>query len=123
MACANFRTDANHRIVIQSMNNSADAYGGEAVTWQTQSTVWAAITPLSGNEVFRQDQNQSMVKTKMTVRYQSALKDTSDVGAYRVLYDGRIFPVKYVTNYADDMKNEGKSFQVLYCQENEASEQ
>jgi SPP1 family predicted phage head-tail adaptor len=123
MKCTDFRKKANHRVVIQSMSNTGDDYGGESVSWQTQSTVWAAMMPLSGREVFAQDQDQSMVKTKIIIRYQSALKNTATTGAYRVSYDGRIFPVRYVMNVDTNMKDEGKAYQILYCEENAAVEQ
>ena len=123
MSCNNFRTKATHRITIEKMNNTGDDYGGEAVTWETQSTVWAMMSPLSGREVYRQDADQSEVKSKITIRYQSALKDTATTGAYRVSYDGRVFPIRYVMNVDNDMKSEGKAFQILYCEENAPVEQ
>lgn len=123
MKCREFRSKANHRIIIQKMSNTGDNYGGETVSWQTQSTVWADIQPLSGNELFRQDMQQSMVRNKMIIRYQSDLKDTALTGKYRVSYDGRLFPIKYITNLAEDMISEGKAYQILYCEENSAGEQ
>lgn len=122
MKCGEFASKANHRITIQSMSNTGDAYGGETVSWGTQSTVWAAIMPLSGREVYLQDQSQSRVSTKIIIRYQSALKNTQDTGEYRVSYDGRIFPIKYVRNLSSDMKNEGTQYQELFCEEGYPSE-
>ena len=123
MSCAAFRKDATHRIVIQQLNNVADNYGAFSSNWVEKSTVWASIQPLSGAEIYRQDMNQSRVKSKMIIRYDADLKNTSDTAAFRVFYDERIFPIKYVSNVADDMKAEGKSFQILYCEENAAGEQ
>ena len=122
MTCSDFRAKANHRITIQEMSNSSDDYGGQNVSWITQSTVWAAVEPLTGREVWSSDQNNSRVNSKMVIRYQADLKNTASTGAYRVSYDGRIFPIKYVKNVDNDMKREGKSFQILYCEEHYPSE-
>ena len=105
------------------MSNTADDYGGETVTWQTQSTVWAAIKPMSGREIVSQEQNESKVTSKFIIRYQSALKDTALTASYRISYDGRIFPIKYIINYDENMKDEGKQYQLLLCEENAATEQ
>ena len=105
------------------MSNTGDDYGGESTSWTAQSTVWAAIMPLSGREVYTQDQSQSRVTTKIIIRYQSALKDTQTTGAYRVSYDGRFFPVKYIRNLSEDMKSEGTQFQELFCEEGFPTEQ
>jgi|AKVG01.1.fsa_nt_gi SPP1 family predicted phage head-tail adaptor len=118
MKCGEFRAKASHFITIQERSTTSGDYGGVSVTWSDLSTAYAMIKPMSGREVFEQQQMQSRVKTKMIIRYQSALKDTADTAAYRVSCDGRIFPIEYVTNLSDDMKNEGKAFQVLYCSEN-----
>lgn len=118
MKCGQWRTKATHRVVIQEISESGDDYGGFSNSWVTQSTVWAAIEPLNGREVFLQQQNQSRVKSKFIIRYQSALKNTATTGAYRVSYDGRIFPVVYLRNLEEDFKNEGKQYQELYVEEN-----
>lgn len=120
MKCGEWRKNATHRITIQERSEVIDDFGGQTLTWATQSTVWAAIEPLTGREVYLQEQNQSRVTSKMTIRYQSEIKATKDAGALRVSYDGRIFPVKYVRNLADDMKQEGTQYQQLFVEENGA---
>lgn len=117
---AQWRKDATHRIIIQQKDLVDDELGGSETTWTTQSTVWASIKPLTGREVYLQDQDQSKVNSKMVIRYQSALKDTATVAKYQVSYDGRIFPIKFSRNLASDMKNEGKQFIELFVTENEA---
>lgn len=118
MKCGEWRSKANHRVVIQQRSEVADELGAFTNTWVTQSTVWAAIEPLNGREVFLQQQQQSKVKSKFTIRYQSALKNTATTGAYRISYDGRIFPIVYVRNLAEDFKNEGTQYQQLFVEEN-----
>jgi len=119
MKCGEFAGNAKHKITIQSRSEAGDAYGGSDTTWATQSTVWAAITPLSGREVYQQEQKQSRVSSKMVIRYQSALKNTVTTAKLRVSYDGRIFPVDYIRNLDSDMKSEGNVYQELFLTEAE----
>ena len=120
MKCGEWRTNAKHRITIQERSEVVDDFGGQTLTWTTKSTVWASIEPLNGREVYLQEQNQSRVTSKMTIRYQSDLKATRDAGALRISYDGRIFPVNYIRNLDSDMKNEGTQYQQLFVEENGA---
>lgn len=120
MKCGDWRKDAKHRVVIQEKSLADDDYGGSAVTWNTISTVWAAIYPVNGREVYLQDQRQSKVNSKIVIRYISSIKKTSVAGACRVTFDGRTMPIVYIRNLDNDMKNEGKVFQELFVTENEA---
>lgn len=117
--CDNFAGQANKRVVIQPRTDSADNYGGQSVTWTTSNlTVWAVLEPQSGREIHAQGQDQSRVDMKITIRYQSSLKDTATTGKYRVTFDSRVFTVLAIKNLDEDMKREGKAFQVLSCVEN-----
>lgn len=118
MKCGEWRSDANHKITIQSKSLTGDAYGGSSNSWTNQSIVRAVIMPMSGNETFRSAQLESRVTAKMIIRYQSALKDAAVTGKYRVTYDGRTYAVKYIRNLAEDMKNEGNRYQELFVEEN-----
>jgi len=119
--CDNFSGQANQRITIQPRTDTSDNYGGAAATWTANNiSAWAIIEPQSGRETFAQGQDQSRVESKMTIRYQSTLKNTATAGKYRVSFNGRIFPVLYIKNLDEDMKREGRAYQVLYCTENGA---
>ena len=118
MKCGEWRSNASHKITIQSKTLTGDDYGGQSLSWTNQSTPYAMIVPVSGREVFASQQLQSRVTHKMTIRYQSALKNTATTASYQVLYDDRIFSVKYIRNLDDEMKSEGKSYQELYVEEN-----
>jgi SPP1 family predicted phage head-tail adaptor len=120
MKCGEFRAKATHKITIQSFSKAADVYGGSAATPTTQSTPWAAMEPVSGRELYAQDMSQSRVTHKFTIRYQSALKNTAVASEYRISYDGRIFAIQHIRNVDDSMKLEGKSYQVIYAEENGA---
>jgi len=120
MKCGEFPALAKHKITIKTRSEAVTDYGGATTTWPTLATVWAVIEPQNGREVFAQDQIQSRVMSKMVIRYRSDLKDTATSGKYKVSYDGRDFPIVYIKNLDEDMKSEGKVFQVLACEENNA---
>lgn len=119
MKCDSFPARANKRITIQPPTLSSDNYGGASVSWASNNIqAWAIIEPASGREVFAQGQDQSRVDTKMTIRYNSTLKNTATAAKYRVSFDSRIFTVQNIRNMDEDMTREGKAFQVLFCTEN-----
>lgn len=122
MACVrDFIRNAKHKITIQEVTQTSDSYGAFTTTWGTQSQVWAQIIPLSGRELFLQEQNQSKVSSKMVIRYQSALKDTKETVKKRIFYDDRYYSIKFIQNLAEDMKNEGTVYQMIYVEENGGS--
>lgn len=118
MACDSFAAKAKDKITIQSPTETGDIYGGRTISWATQSTPFAYIQPVSGSEVIAQLSSQSRVSHKMTIRYQSALKDISTVSDYRVSFDGRLFGIKAIISYDTDMKSGGKVYQTLFVEEN-----
>ena len=118
-ACDNFAGRARARITIQPRTEAADNYGGQTITWTTSNiSAWAIMEPQSGREVFAQGQEQSRVDMKVTIRYQSTINSTAIAGKYRISYDSRIFTVLAIKNLDEDMKREGKAYQVLSCVEN-----
>lgn len=117
--CDNFAGLANKRITIQPRTETADNYGGQTIVWTTSNiSAWAIMEPQSGRETFAQGQDQSRVDMKITIRYQSTIKSTAVAGRYRVSFDGRIWTVLAIKNLDEDMKREGKAYQVLSCVEN-----
>lgn len=117
----NFSSSARNRVEIQKYTTVDDGYGGQTITWDTQDKlpkVWAIIKPISGNERFSNNELQSTVTHKVTIRYQTQLKDTQDTATYRLKHDDRYFSIKAIRNLHSDLKTEGKAFQVLLCEEN-----
>jgi len=120
MKCGEFPAKARNKISIQARTDVLDDYGGSTVTWAEVYNSWAVIEPMGGREAFLSQQLQSRITHSMTIRYLAALKDTATAAKYRVLFDGRIFSVKFIKNIDSSMKMEGKVFQVLTCEENDA---
>lgn len=96
--CNDFASKAKHRIVIQSLSETIDDFGAPVSTWSTQSTVWSAIKPMSGNERFVHEQLEATATHKFTIRYQSALENIAVVGRYRITWNSRIFNIRQVRN-------------------------
>ena len=117
MKCSEFRAKARHRIIIQAQTLTSDDFGGSETAWLDQTTVWAVLKPVSGRDVYMQEQFQSRVSHKIVIRYQDALKNTQDTAGNRISYDGRYFVIKHIRNLDRDMKNEGKDFQELFAEE------
>ena len=115
-----FAANAKLKVSIQNQSSANDSYGGQTTTWVEVLKAWAVMTPIRGNELFRSDQLQSRVTHKIIIRYKSDFANTRDFGAYRIVYDSRIFNIKYVHNLDDVLKNEGKVYQQLVCEENDA---
>lgn len=120
MKCGEFPAKAKNKISIGSRSDTGDAYGGSSVTWAESYNVWAVIEPMGGRESFLAQQLQSRVTHSMTIRYIAALKDTADAAKKRIIFDGRTFAIKFIKNVDESLKLEGKTFQIILCEENEA---
>ena len=120
MACFDFASEAKHRVTISQEVQVDDGLGGFTITFADVGTYWAIIKPLSVSETFLSEKMQSKVSHKITIRYQTDLKDTAITGAYKLKFDGRTFSIKGVINLSHDLKAEGKDYQRLMVVENGA---
>lgn len=129
MACCNdnsFSKLAKNKVQLQEQINAIDAYGGSVVTWSTVATFWAVVETITGKEAFLNEQLQSSLTHKITIRYNSTYSNTKDIARYKILLDGREHNVRYVMS-VDSLnagsgrsgKNlYGKNFLILYTEEN-----
>lgn len=109
---------AKHKVTIQEPVETGNTFGGFSTAWQDVGAYWAIVTPAGGSERTIAEQLQSMVTHTIIVRWQDDLKNTKDVGKYRLVLDGRNHAIRYVQNLDIDMKNYGKAYQKLYTEEN-----
>lgn len=86
-----------HRITIQSVTEASDGQGGQDLTWATDTTVWALITPASSWESMQAMQLQTPITHKVTMRYRAGLTTKN-----RLLYDGRVFEIKSIINPGEE---------------------
>lgn len=88
----------NRRIRIQGPNATLDAFGIPVPGWTDILTIWGAIEPLTGRELFNAQQVASEVTHRITIRFTALLTDTRLVATYRALYAGRAFNIHAVMN-------------------------
>lgn len=130
--CENFAGLANKRVTIMKRTDTPDNYGGTTVAWSnligapSDGGVWAIIEPWIGREKYTEGQKQSIVDTRITIRYLDAMKDTRDAAKMKVVFAGRTFSILYSKNLDEELmsnfnsryQREGKAFQMLFCSEN-----
>lgn len=81
----------NRRVALETQTLTPDGGGGYNAGWDTIATVWAAVEPVSGGEVFGPDASEARVKYRVTIRRRS------DVFAgMRVNDAGRLFAIEAV---------------------------
>ena len=81
----------NRWVTLEAQTLTPDGGGGYSASWDAVATVWAAIEPVSGAEVFGPDANEARV------RYRIAIRRRTDVSAgMRVNDGGRLFAIKAV---------------------------
>ena len=66
-----------HRVVLQQLAKTRDAWGGVAETWSDVSSAWASIERLSGGEAFASSQPQSEASVKMYIRRVAGIRSQS----------------------------------------------
>lgn len=111
-----------HKVTIQEVTETPDAYGEPSESWTTYAERWASIEPLAGREYFAAKQEHSEVDTRIRLRWDRALVAVTP--KHRVLYtypllDGspettqtRIFDIEAVLN----MQERNREI-VLMCRE------
>ena len=115
-----FISKARSRVAIYSRAETADGKGGATSAWTLLTTVWAYIEPYRGYERAAQGTLRSTFTSRVIIRYNSSLKNTAVTGRYKLVLNGRTFPIAAIKNMDEDMVVEGVAFQEIMCQENEA---
>lgn len=82
----------NKRITINRAISTSDGAGGYTSTTTTES-VWAAISSLSGNEIYRYSASESKIDTKFIIRYrpESVIQARDSV-----TYNGQTWRIEFV---------------------------
>lgn len=63
----------NRRVSVQQKVVTRDAFGGEAITWQTVADVWAAQMPVRGREYVALRAAGAEITTRFVIRYRSGI--------------------------------------------------
>tara|TARA_R110000824_G_scaffold393791_2_gene593159 strand:- start:1079 stop:1408 length:330 start_codon:yes stop_codon:yes gene_type:complete len=96
-----------HRVSIQTQSTTLDGYGEATGGWATDSTVWAAVEPVSGSERDVGEGKVGIVSHRVVMRYLSTISPKM-----RLLFGARVLNIDSVINF--DEKNERLS---LFCVE------
>jgi len=84
-----------HRLVLQSKTYTDDAYGSDSIVgWTTEATVWGAIEPLSGRELFAQEQIQAEAQVRIVIRYRGSIDTT-----WRITNGGLYYDIVSIINH------------------------
>ena len=78
----------NRRVALEAQALTPDGGGGYSGGWNAVATVWAAIEPLSGTDVFGADASEARVKYRITLRRRSDV-----LAGMRVNDGGRLFAI------------------------------
>lgn len=83
--------ELRHRLAIMRFTEGFDSFGQPQKTYGLSATVWGAVEPLSGRELFTAQQVAARVTHKVTIRGRTALTPKD-----RVQHRGRAFELDYV---------------------------
>ena len=81
----------NRRVALEAQTLAPDGGGGYSASWDTIATVWAAIEPFSGADVFGPDASEARVRYRITIRRRSDV-----LAGMRVNDSGRLFAINAV---------------------------
>jgi SPP1 family predicted phage head-tail adaptor len=100
--------DLNKRIEIQSYTDTADGMGGFTRVWATAYKKWAAIWPVSANEVVAANATSMLVSHRIRIRYCAGCVTGKD----RIKFGTRYFAITSVLN-----PNEANEWYDIMCKE------
>ncbi len=81
----------NRRVALEAQTLTPDGGGGYTAGWTAVATIWAAIEPVSGGDVFGPDASEARVKYRVTIR-----RRTDVIAGMRVNDGGRLFGITAV---------------------------
>lgn len=77
-----------HRVTVESLTATDDAYGAPVETWVANSTRWAEVRPLQGRERWAVQQVNAEVTHEVRMRYFPGLQATM-----RIKHKGRVLTI------------------------------
>jgi SPP1 family predicted phage head-tail adaptor len=75
-----------HRLTLVEPDETPDGMGGVARTWNSLGEVWAAIEPVSANDMVAADRRLGRITHRVTIRRRSEI-----TLAHRLLLGQRVF--------------------------------
>lgn len=100
----NFRTNAKHRITIQSVTETVGDMGGFETSYSDLTSMYAIIEPMKQIERTQYAKLDSEVSHKITVRYRSIFSDPLETVKYRIIFKNRQFEITEAIDLFEDNK-------------------
>lgn len=85
--------DLDQRITIQRETRTADSYGGAALSWVEEATVWAGVRPLSGRERADLGEVEAPANYRFTIRRRAGLTE-----AMRISWGGALYNIRFIAD-------------------------
>jgi SPP1 family predicted phage head-tail adaptor len=98
--------EMRERVTVQQATPTVNSIGESTLTWNTLTTVWAAVNGVSSSEALVDGQQESRITHRVRLRYITGLKHTD-----RFLWRGRILQIVSLLEYAN------RSEHVAVCEE------
>jgi len=96
-----------HKILVEKVTETQDAYGDIVETWSTYYGSYAEVQPLNGKEYFDSQSVQADVTIKFRIRYLQGI-----IPKMRVSYNSRLFDIESVIDVDERHKET-----ILMCKE------
>lgn len=89
--------DLRHKVTLQSLGERTDdSMGGGTIPYTDEATVYAAIEPISGDEILEASQEAATLTHRVRTRYVAGVRPH-----WRVLYGSRIFDIDRVIDFEE----------------------
>lgn len=76
------------RVIIQQATETQNEFGEMTAAWATFATVWAAVEPLRGREMWAAKEQQARLDTRIRIRFLTGITPKM-----RVLYADHIYEI------------------------------
>jgi SPP1 family predicted phage head-tail adaptor len=89
--------ELNKRVTLQEPVQTADGMSGFTVTWTQAAVVWAAVWPISANEMKDAMQTGLTITHRIRMRYRPGVK-----ASWRISWDDRYFNIVSIIDPSSD---------------------
>lgn len=120
MACNWFLSHARWKIAIEARTETTDNYGGQDITWATNSEPYAVVEPIDQTRLtpFKGGTLEPTATHRFTIRHDDDYENIADIANYRIVHDDRTFKILSVINKDATRKFYGKEYHEILAVDN-----
>ena len=120
MACDWFMSNARWKIAIEARTETVDSYGGQNITWATNSEPYAVVEviDLLRTAQFKGGTLEPYATHRFTIRFDDDYANIATIANYRIVHDDRTFKIISVVNKDQTRKLYGKHYHEILAQDN-----